>query len=515
MAKVKHPVLLMILDGWGEGRPGAGNAIDQARIPNYHTLAQEYPRTTLEASGEAVGLPAGVMGNSEVGHLNIGAGRIVYQELTRINKAVRDNSFYANPVLNQVMDTARENGTALHLMGLLSDGGVHSHIDHLYALLALAKQKGLTKVFVHAFLDGRDVPPANAGEYITALEAKMQTLGLGQIATVMGRYYAMDRDKRWERVEKAYRALVVGEGNKSPLPLAAVQQSYEDRVTDEFVVPTVIVTPQGQPRAVIGEGDAVIFYNFRSDRAREITRAFVEGDFNGFTRPAKHPRVDFACLTQYDITIRAPVAYPPQNLANTLGQVLAAAGLQQLRIAETEKYAHVTFFFNGGVEEPNPGEERILIPSPQVATYNLKPDMSAYEVTTALEEKIRSGQFDFIVLNYANSDMVGHTGIIEAAVAAVEAVDNCLGRIITAARATGMTVLITADHGNAEQMVDPRSGQPQTAHTTNKVPFILVDDRFKDRQLREGLLEDIAPTVLQLLGQTPPPEMTGKSLIVE
>ncbi|NPV27236.1 MAG: 2,3-bisphosphoglycerate-independent phosphoglycerate mutase [Firmicutes bacterium] len=504
----------MILDGWGESSSHQGNAITLAQIPNYHRLKQEYPYTTLEASGEAVGLPGGQMGNSEVGHLNIGAGRVVYQELTRIDRAIKSGEFFANPVLIAAMDQVAQKKTALHLMGLLSDGGVHSHIEHLFALLKMAKERGLTRVWVHTFLDGRDVPPANAQEYIDALEARMRTLGVGAIATVMGRFYAMDRDKRWERVEKAYDAMVRGQGvHQATFAQVAVQQSYERRVTDEFVEPTVIVDEQGKPRATVQDGDAIIFFNFRADRAREITRAFVDRDFDGFKRQ-KWPRTHYVCMTQYDVQIQAPVAFPPQNLENTLGEVLAKHGLKQLRIAETEKYAHVTFFFNGGVEEPNPGEDRILIPSPKVATYNLKPEMSALEVTERVIREIEADRYDVIILNYANPDMVGHTGILDAAVQAITVVDQCLGQVVEAVLARGGKVMITADHGNVEEMIDPKTGQPHTAHTLGRVPFILVDPERRQVKLRSGALEDIAPTILQLLGIPKPAEMTGESLII-
>ncbi|KKM10684.1 phosphoglyceromutase [Clostridiales bacterium PH28_bin88] len=506
--------MLAILDGWGVRENSEGNALARAQTPNFHRLLEQYPHTTLEASGEAVGLPAGQMGNSEVGHLNIGAGRVVYQELTRITRAVRNGTFYKNQVLNEAIQAAKEGGGALHLMGLLSDGGVHSHIEHLFALLELAKRSGLTRVFIHAFLDGRDVPPANAEEYVRATEERCGELGVGRIATVMGRYYAMDRDRRWDRTEKAYRAMVLGEGRKVPAAAEAVRQSYQDEVTDEFVVPAVVTGTGGDPVGVVRSGDAIIFYNFRADRARQITRAFVEEDFTGFERPGGLLGVHFACMTQYDVTIPAPVAYPPQELTNTLGEVLAAHGLKQLRIAETEKYAHVTFFFNGGVEEPNEGEERVLIPSPKVATYDLQPEMSAVKVTETVVDKIRGRQYDVIILNFANPDMVGHTGMMDAAVKAVETVDDCLGRIVTAIAETEGCLLVTADHGNVEQMVDPDTGEPHTAHTSGHVPFILVDGDCRTAELREGgSLEDIAPTILYLLGIEKPPEMTGENLI--
>ncbi|MGI6685749.1 MAG: 2,3-bisphosphoglycerate-independent phosphoglycerate mutase [Bacillota bacterium] len=515
MSKAVRPLVLTILDGWGICDTVEGNAIMCARLPNYNYLCKTYPYTTLNASGEAVGLPEGQMGNSEVGHLNMGAGRVVFQEFTRINRAIRDQSFFQNPVLMEALSRAKEKGTGVHLMGLLSDGGVHSHINHLFALLDMAKKQGVEKLYLHCFLDGRDVPPANAKEYIAQVQQKMKKLGMGTIATVMGRYYGMDRDKRWERVEKAYQAMVYGEGTKAPFAQVAVEQSYEKRITDEFIEPTVIVDAEGQPKGKIQSGDSVIFYNFRADRAREITRAFVDADFAGFDRGANPPQVRFVCMTQYDATIQAPVAFPPQNLNNTLGQVLADHGLKQLRIAETEKYAHVTFFFNGGVEEPNQGEDRVLIPSPKVATYNLQPEMSACEVTETVIEKIKSDVYDVIILNYANPDMVGHTGIMEAAVRAVEAVDGCLGRLIEAVKKQGGAMIITADHGNAEAMIDINTGEPQTAHTTDEVPFILVKDELTSLKLRKGgALYDVAPTMLELLGLEKPKEMMGESLLI-
>jgi len=507
------PLMLIILDGWGIRKETEGNAVARANAPYFKDLLDKYPHTQLGASGEDVGLPDGQMGNSEVGHLNIGAGRIVYQEFTRISKAIREGDFFRNEALLAAIDNVKSRGSSLHLIGLLSDGGVHSHITHLYALLDLARRHGLGKVYVHALLDGRDVPPANAREYIDALENKFRELGVGAIATVMGRYYAMDRDRRWDRVEKAYNAMVFGEGLKATLASGAVAKSYEKGETDEFVLPTVIIKETGEPVATIRDGDSVIFYNFRPDRAREITRAFVDDDFSGFKRKEGFPQVHYVCMTQYDKTIDAPVAFKPQVLVNTLGEYLSRQGIKQLRIAETEKYAHVTFFFNGGVEPPNPGEERILIPSPKVATYDLKPEMSAYEVTEAVLKEIDSDKFEVIVLNFANPDMVGHTGVMEAAVKAVEAIDDCLSRIIERVKKKNGIVLVTADHGNVEQMTDPETGQPHTAHTLNPVPFIYVNDRDKDARLQPGRLEDIAPTILELLGMEIPAEMTGKSLI--
>ena len=504
------PVLLTILDGWGITADTYGNSIVAAGTPNFNRYWNNYPHTELVASGLAVGLPRGQMGNSEVGHLNMGAGRVVYQELTRITKEIEEGSFYQNKRLLEALEHVKKTGGNLHLLGLLSDGGVHSHIEHLFALLELCRRENFSRVFIHAFLDGRDVPPQNAREYIEALEAKLKELGFGQIATVMGRYYAMDRDKRWERTEKAYRALVLGEGYKVTEPEAAVALAYDRGETDEFVSPTVVVNGEGQPWGLVKEGDSIIFYNFRPDRARQITRAFVDADFTGFTRE-KIKNLHFVCFTQYDKTIDAPVAFLPQTIENCLGEYLAKKGKRQLRIAETEKYAHVTFFFNGGVEKPYPGEERILIPSPKVATYDLKPEMSAYEVTEKLLAEMEKG-YDLIVLNYANPDMVGHTGNFDAAVKAINAVDECLGQVVDKFLALGGTVIITADHGNAEKMLET-DGLPYTAHTTNPVPFILVGENYRDVKLQDGgSLCDIAPTILRLLELEIPPEMTGKPL---
>lgn len=509
------PLLLMILDGWGHRDAIEGNAIAQANLPNFRRLEKTYPHTFLQASGEAVGLPDGQMGNSEVGHLNMGAGRVVYQELTRISKAIKDGTLFKNPVLIEAMDHAHLHNKALHLVGLLSDGGVHSHIAHLFALLEMAKEQGLEEVYIQVILDGRDVLPQSAKIYITQLEQKIRALGIGKIASVSGRYYVMDRDQRWERLEKGYQALVLGEGKCAASALAALESSYDVRVTDEFVLPTVIVDEDGKPVGTIQEGDSVLFFNFRSDRAREIAHAFVDEEFTGFACPI-HPRVHFVCMTQYEDTICAPVAFPQQNLKNTLGEVLSQQGLKQLRIAETEKYAHVTFFFNGGIEEPDPGEERILIPSPKVATYNLQPEMSAPELTQTLLEQLRKNTYDVIILNFANPDMVGHTGVFEATIKAVETVDRCLGEIYDELQKMKGTLLVTADHGNAEAKVDLETDLPLTAHSTNGVPFILVDDKFKGQKLREGgALCDVAPTLLELLNIPKPEEMTGKSLIVD
>ena len=464
---MKKPVLLMILDGWGIAPASSSNAATLARTPNLDKYFANYPHTQLEASGLEVGLPAGQIGNSEVGHLNIGSGRIIYQSLTRISKSIADGDFFTNPVLVKVMDEVKASGKALHLLGLLSDGGVHSHITHIIALLEMAQKHGLTKVYVHAFLDGRDVPPQSALTYVEQLEAAMDKIGVGKIATVSGRYYAMDRDKRWERLSKAYATVAQGDGPKAASATAGIEASYEAGVTDEFVVPFTIEGVDGR----ISAGDGVIFANFRPDRAREITRAIIDEDFPYFERPASARPVHFACMAQYDATIAAPVAYPPESIDDTLGQVLAQRGLRQLRIAETEKYAHVTFFFNGGVEEPNQNEERILIPSPKVATYDLQPKMSAEEVTQALLAELDKDKFDVVILNFANPDMVGHTGVLEAAIKAMEKVDNCVGRVVERVLALDGSVCICADHGNLEKMAEP-DGEPNTAHTTNPVPFM-------------------------------------------
>ncbi len=502
---MKKPLVLMILDGFGIA-PTEGNAIAAAKKPNLDKIFAENPHTQIGASGMDVGLPDGQMGNSEVGHTNIGAGRIVYQELTRITKSAQDGEMDKNEALVKAMKNAKENGKALHFMGLLSDGGVHSHNSHLYALLEMAKRMGLEKVFIHCFMDGRDVPPSSGKDYVAELLKKLEEIGVGKVATVMGRYYAMDRDNRWERVEKAYAAMVYGEGEQADCPLCAMQNSYDKEVTDEFVVPTVI--KGAEP---ISEGDSVIFYNFRPDRAREITRTLVDPDFNGFERKKGFFPLTYVCMTQYDATMpNVDVAYKPESLNNTFGEYISNNGMTQLRIAETEKYAHVTFFFNGGVEKQYPGEDRILVKSPAVATYDLQPEMSAYEVTDKMVEAVKSGKYDALILNYANCDMVGHTGVFEAAVKAVEAVDSCVGRVVDAVKEMGGCVLLTADHGNADRMVDT-DGSPFTAHTTNPVPFCVINHPC---QLREGgRLADIAPTMLKILGLPQPAEMTGESII--
>ncbi|VVB55218.1 2,3-bisphosphoglycerate-independent phosphoglycerate mutase [uncultured archaeon] len=501
----RKPVLLMILDGFGLSGKKEGNAIAAAKKPNIDRLFSTYPHSTLQASGMSVGLPVGQMGNSEVGHLNIGAGRIVYQDLTRITKSIGVGDFFSNSILIDAIENVKTKGSSLHLMGLLSDGGVHSHNTHLYALLKLAKKHGIRNVFIHAFLDGRDVPPKSALSYIADAEKRMKELG-GEFATISGRYFAMDRDKRWERVEKAYDAMT-GIGETAQSARQAVEKAYERGENDEFVTPTIILK-NNEPVSVVSNNDSVIFFNFRSDRAREITRAFIDDDFNGFKRKI-FPHTHFVCLTQYDETFKVPVAFPPDSLKNILADILSHHNLKQLRIAETEKYAHVTFFFNGGKETPVAGEERILVPSPKVATYDHKPEMSAYPVTDEVVKAVSSGKFDIIILNYANLDMVGHTGIFEAAVKATEAVDNCVGKVLEAVSSAGGLLILTADHGNAEQMLD-ETGGIHTAHTCNPVPFLFCDAGIK---LRDGILADIAPTLLEVLEIEKPEEMTGTSLI--
>ncbi len=506
------PLVLMILDGWGVRNSREDNAIAQAVTPVMDRLASEYPYTELDASGMAVGLPEGQMGNSEVGHLNIGAGRVVYQDLTRISKAIADGSFFTNPVLLQCIEKTRTAGGRLHLAGLLSDGGVHSHNTHLYELLKLAKKEGLADVVVHCFLDGRDTPPRSAAGYLSALEAEMARIGTGRIASIMGRYYAMDRDNRWDRVKLAYDAMVMGEGQGFASAREAIESSYESDVGDEFVLPSVMENGDC-PIGTVRDGDGFIFFNFRSDRAREITRAFTQSDFGGFERRIHPHLASYVCMTEYDETFGLPVAFGPEELTNILGGVVAAAGLRQLRIAETEKYAHVTFFFNGGSEVPFPGEDRVLVPSPKdVATYDLKPEMSAFQVAEQLVEKIDEDVYDLVIANFANADMVGHTGKLDAAIRAIEAVDACIGKVVEKVLSRGGVLLVTADHGNAEMMRD-EDGRPHTAHTCNPVPFILVDDARRGVRLHDGILADIAPTVLHLLNIPRPTEMTGKSLI--
>ena len=503
----KAPTTLIIMDGFGLTDPGPGNAVSLARTPQLDRLFAEYAHTTLSASGLDVGLPAGQMGNSEVGHTNIGGGRVVFQDLPRISRAIDDGSFFENAAYNKAMDDCLEKGSSLHLYGLLSDGGVHSHIQHLYALLQMAKNRGLTRVYVHAFLDGRDVSPTSGRDFVSACRDKCQALGVGKIATVMGRYYAMDRDNRWERVQLAYDAMVYGEGIQNPDPVDAVAQSYANDVTDEFMEPVVC-----DPEGTISDNDSIIFFNFRPDRAREITRAIVDPEFDGFQR--EYFPTTYVCNTEYDASMpNVLVAWPRIPVKNGLGEYLSSMGLTQLRIAETEKYAHVTFFFNGGVEEPFKGEERILINSPKVATYDLQPEMSSAELTEKLVAAIKGGKYDTIICNYPNGDMVGHTGVMEAAVKAVEALDRCIDQVAQAVESVGGQLLITADHGNAEQMRDPATGQAHTAHTNLPVPLIYVGNKAV-KAVNGGKLSDIAPTMLSLMGMEIPQEMTGKPLFI-
>lgn len=508
-----RPVCLFIMDGYGINPETKGNAIYAANAGVIKKLQENYPHTQLGASGEDVGLPDGQMGNSEVGHLNIGAGRIIRQELSRITYEIKTGEFFENPEFVSVMDDVKNNGKKLHLYGLLSSGGVHSHISHLFALLEMAKKRGLKEVYVHCFMDGRDVSPTSGVEFIKELQAEIDKIGVGKIATLAGRYYAMDRDNRWDRVEKAYNALTLGEGVKADCPIAAIEQSYKDGVTDEFVLPAKIYE-NGKPLGLIEKGDGIIFFNFRPDRAREITRAFTEPEFGGFERKSGYLAPDYVCFTEYDATFsHVKVAFKKPHYKNTLSEYLSSKGHKHLKIAETEKYAHVTFFFNGSVEAPTALEDRILVPSPKVATYDLKPEMSAFEVTDKVLEAINSDKYDVIILNYANCDMVGHTGVFEAAVKAVQTVEGCMDKIVNAVLAKGGSALITADHGNADKMID-ENGEPFTAHTTNPVPFILVSEKFKNVKLRpHGILADIAPTLLEVMGEEIPAEMSGKSLI--
>ena len=509
----QKPIVLMILDGYGLNDKVEGNAVAEAKTPVLDRLMAECPFVKGNASGMAVGLPEGQMGNSEVGHLNMGAGRIVYQELTRITKEIQDGDFFKNEALLAAVENCKKNNSALHLFGLVSDGGVHSHNTHIYGLLELAKRNGLKDVYVHCFLDGRDTPPTSGADYVEELVKKMEELGVGKVASVMGRYYAMDRDNRWDRVEKAYNAIVHGEGNKAVCGVTAIRDSYKEGVNDEFVVPTVI-EENGAPVGTIRDKDSVIFFNFRPDRAREITRAFCDDEFTGFARD-RRLELTYVCFTEYDVTIpHKLVAFHKVSIDNTFGQFLAAHGLKQARIAETEKYAHVTFFFNGGVEEPNEGEDRILVNSPKVATYDLQPEMSANQVCDKLVDAITGGKYDVIIINFANPDMVGHTGVEAAAVKAVETVDSCVGRAVEAVKKMDGAMFICADHGNAEQLIDYVNGGSFTAHTTNPVPFLLVnyDPAYT---LREGgCLADIAPTLIEMMGMEQPKEMTGKSLLL-
>lgn len=511
MSHRPKPVALIILDGFGLREETQGNAVAQAKKPNFDRYWNTYPHTTLTAHGEAVGLPEGQMGNSEVGHLNIGAGRIVYQDLTRISKSIRDGEFFQNETLLGAVRHAKENGTNLHICGLLSDGGVHSHIDHLFALLELAKREQFENVYVHAFLDGRDVAPDSAKTYMRMLQEKIAELGVGSIASVHGRYYAMDRDKRWDRTEKSYRAMVYGEGPAHADPMQAIVESYEKSVFDEFVIPTVITDDQGKPVGTVASGDAVIFFNFRPDRAIQLSQAFTQSGFNGFDRGEKAPAdLYYVCMTVYSDTVEGHVAYKPKNLDNTYGEVLVRHGLKQLRIAETEKYPHVTFFFSGGRDIELEGETRVLINSPKVATYDLKPEMSAYEVADACVREIESGKHDAIVLNFANPDMVGHSGLLEPTIRAVEATDECLGKVVDAVLAAGGEAVIIADHGNAD-IVTNEDGTRNTAHTLSPVPCIVTRQGITLRD--DGILADVAPTLLELLQLPQPEEMTGKSLL--
>lgn len=506
----KNVTMLMILDGFGENSNQNGNAVKLAKTPNIDKIMKKYPTTKIQASGLAVGLPEGQMGNSEVGHTNIGAGRVVYQELTRITKSIEEGDFFNNQELIEAIENCKKNNTKLHILGLVSDGGVHSHIRHLYGLLELAKRRDFEDVYVHCFLDGRDTPPASAENYITELEEKMKEKGIGKIASISGRFYSMDRDKRWERVKKAYDALVNGIGIKSGSAVNAIESSYQKEVFDEFVEPTVIANGEN-PIATIEENDSVIFFNFRPDRARQLTRAIVDKDFDGFE--TKKMNTHFVTFTSYDETMpNVHVAFKKEPIKNTLGEIISQNGLKQLRIAETEKYAHVTFFFNGGEEKQYEGEDRILVPSPKVETYDLKPEMSAYEVTEKVVKAIEDQKYDCIILNYANPDMVGHTGNLEAAIKAIETIDECVEKVVNAIQEKKGELIITADHGNAEQMIDYTTGEPHTAHTTNLVPVVLVTER-QNIKLKEGKLADLAPTILELMNIEKPEEMTGESLL--
>ena len=504
----KKPLMLMILDGWGINKnPEQKNAITAANPENFYRLQKEYPHSELEASGEAVGLPDGQMGNSEVGHLNIGSGRVIYQPLVEISKDIREGTFFENPVLKEAFEYAQKEGKPVHFGGLLSTGGVHSHIDHLFGLLMMAKKYGV-KAYIHAFLDGRDTPPESALDFIKTVEVKAAEIGAGEIATLSGRYYAMDRDKNWDRVQKAYDAMVYGKGNTAASAVEAIEKSYAEKVTDEFVIPTVV-----KAEGTIKKGDVFINFNFRPDRAREITRALNDKEFTGFER--EYLGLKYYCMRQYDATIDAPVVYGEKDINNTFGEVISRAGLKQLRTAETEKYAHVTFFFNGGKEAQYEGEDRKLVASPKVATYDLQPEMSACGVTEGLMEALNSDTYDVIIINYANPDMVGHTGVFDAAVSAVKKIDLCLGKVAEKVLELDGTLLVTADHGNVELMEDPVTKIPFTAHTTNKVPFIMISNKYKNYKLEDGKLSDIAPTMLEILGLDKPEDMNGHSLLVK
>jgi len=508
----RGPLALIIIDGWGYSARSQGNAIALAATPYYDELCENYPQTLLEASGTRVGLPGGVMGNSEVGHLNIGAGRVIRMDVSRVDNDIETGQFFRNPVLLAAINHARTQGTALHLMGLVSDGQVHSSQEHLYALLRLAKQHVLERVFIHCFLDGRDTPPSSAAHYIARLQMKIQEIGCGQIASIIGRYYAMDRDKHWERTERAYDLLVKGKGERVTGPVAAIRQFYDRGITDEFIEATIVVGANGEPVATIQNGDAVIFFNFRPDRARQLTRALAISGFAEFDVSGR-PQIHFACFTVYDRSLPLPVAFPPHDHKNVLAEVWEKICVRNYRLAETEKYAHVTYFFNGGVEKEHDCERRLLVPSPRIATYDLQPEMSAFEVTDNVLRGIDERETDVFIINFANPDMVGHTGKLDKTIEACQYVDTCLGLITKSIRQARGVTLITADHGNAEQMIDPESGGPHTAHTLNPVPFHLIDEASRGLKLREGgALEDVAPTVLGLLGNEKPEEMTGRDL---
>lgn len=508
----RGPLALIIIDGWGYSPRPEGNAIALAATPYYDELCENYPQTLLEASGTRVGLPAGVMGNSEVGHLNIGAGRVIRMDVSRVDHDIATGEFFRNEVLLAAMDGVKQRGKALHLMGLISDGQVHSSQEHLYALLRLAKQRELEGVFIHCFLDGRDTPPSSAVHYVAALKKKMEEIGCGQIASIIGRYYAMDRDKRWERTERAYELLVKGKGDRTTDPVTAIQRSYERGVTDEFVEPVVIVAAAGEPVATIQDGDEAIFFNFRPDRARQLTRALAVSDFPEFDVSGR-PQIGFVCFTVYDRSLPLPVAFAPHDHKNVLAEVWEKICVRNYRLAETEKYAHVTYFFNGGVEKEHGCERRLLVPSPKIATYDLQPEMSAFKVTDKVLRGIDEGETDVFIINFANPDMVGHTGKLDKTIEACQFVDTCLGWITNGIRRARGVTIITADHGNAEQMIDPQSGGPHTAHTTNPVPLHLIDEASRGLKLRAGgALEDVAPTLLGLLGNEQPEEMTGRDL---